>query len=458
AHSSGHLHVAKWPALSLVGITRDTPDQLDGVIRRDPQNREPSGVLEEQAAAPFLPLIFKTLPPLDEKLRRLDEVQSWYASFGITTAHDALSNPLNIQLLKEAARQNRLALDIVSFPMWTLFSKVLSGEQSMEGVEIYPLSGIATAGRSLPSGAKAPTAPSANGAGNAKVRVGLYESRHKIGGIKITTDGSPAGKTAYMTQPYLRPPEGKPSDYRAYPVVAQPELDQWLDFSFRHGIQVQVHVNGDAAIDSLLAAVSKARETHGAKDMRPVAVHAQTARHDQIDAMARLGIVPSFFSAHTYFWGDWHINETFGRERAYGISPMAYAASKGVVFSNHTDSPIVPPDMLMLSWTAVNRLSRSGVVVGPAEKVSPYIALKAITSGAAYQMFEEASKGTLEVGKRADLVALDANPLKVDPLTIKDVAVVETFKDGRSIYRADELGTKWAPRRPKIPFIRPLDL
>jgi hypothetical protein len=171
--------------------------------------------------------------------------------------------------------------------------------------------------------------------------------------------------------------------------------------------------------------------------------------------MKELGIVPSFFSAHTYFWGDWHINETFGKERAYGISPLAYATSLGLKFSNHTDSPVVPPDMMMLVWTAVNRLSRSAEVVGPDERASPYIALKALTDWAAYQYFEEGQKGTLEPGKRADLVILSANPLKVDPLKIKDIDVVETIKDGTVIYRADELGTKWAPRRPRIPFLQP---
>jgi hypothetical protein len=171
--------------------------------------------------------------------------------------------------------------------------------------------------------------------------------------------------------------------------------------------------------------------------------------------MKELGIVPSFFSAHTYFWGDWHINETFGKERAFGISPLAYATRLGLKFSNHTDSPVVPPDMMMLVWTAVNRLSRSAEIVGPDERASPYIALKALTDWAAYQYFEEGHKGTLEPGKRADLVILSANPLKVDPLKIKDIDVVETIKDGTVIYRADEQGTKWAPRRPRIPFLQP---
>nr|MCU0790717.1 amidohydrolase family protein [Nitratireductor sp.] len=194
----------------------------------------------------------------------------------------------------------------------------------------------------------------------------------------------------------------------------------------------------------------KAQKAHPGKDLRPVSIHAQTARRDQIDAMKRLGVIPSFFTAHTYFWGDWHINPTLGRERAFQISPLGYASTIGLKFSNHNDAPVVPPDMLTLAWTAVNRLSRSGVVVGPDERVPPYTALKAMTDWAAYQYFEEGSKGTLEAGKLADMVILSANPLKVDPLTIKDIDVIETIKEGKTVYRADELGTKWAPRRPRI--------
>jgi predicted amidohydrolase YtcJ len=172
------------------------------------------------------------------------------------------------------------------------------------------------------------------------------------------------------------------------------------------------------------------------KDLRPVMVHSQFIRHDQVDAMKDLGMVPNFFTSHTFFWGDWHINETVGRERAFGMSPMNYANSLGMKFTDGADSPIVPPSIMDLVWTAVNRVSRSGVVVGPDERVSPYVALKSVTDYAAYAQFEERSKGTLESGKLADLVILEKNPLKVDPMTIRGIRVVETFKNGKSIYTA----------------------
>lgn len=451
-HASGHLVVANSAALKMVGYGKDTPDPPGGVIRRDADG-EPNGVLEEKAGYPFMTLLDR--PPADEQLRRLDEIQSWYSSFGITTAQDGLSNPSNIALLRESGKQGRLIIDVVSYPAWVLLSKVITGEQKLAGVQVYPPAVVANAGREFNSDPPEDVPADVDGKTKDTLKVGRYEGHFKIGGVKISADGSPQGKTAYVTKPYLVPPAGQPKDYRAYPVVDQAEMDLWLDKAYENNVQLIVHTNGDAAIDSLIEAVAKARKKWGPKDLRPVSIHAQLARHDQVDRMKELGIVPSFFSAHTYFWGDWHINETFGKERAYGISPLNYANSIDLRFSNHTDSPVVPPDMMMLAWTAVNRMSRSGEVVGPDERVSPYIALKALTDWAAYQYFEDAEKGTLEPGKRADLVILTENPLKVDPLKIKDIDVSQTIKDGKVIYAADELGTKWAPRRPKIPFMTP---
>jgi predicted amidohydrolase YtcJ len=117
------------------------------------------------------------------------------------------------------------------------------------------------------------------------------------------------------------------------------------------------------------------------------------------------------------------------------MSPAAYAQTRGIAFTNHTDAPVVPPDQLMLVWTAVNRVSRSGVVVGPEERITPLAALQAITMNAARQYFEERNKGSLEPGKLADLVILDRNPLEVDPMAIRDIRVLETLKEGRTIYR-----------------------
>lgn len=432
-HTSGHLLVANSAAMKLARISRETEEIPGGVIRRDAGTGEPNGIIEEQAAYVFLP--FFPRQSREEQVRIFADVQRMWASHGITTAQDGISNPDNVNFLREQARQGRLILDVVSYPMWKVLTKVMRGEKQLEGVEVYPPgSQVSNGGRAHPASGAAAVEPVPADPVRERIRVGVYENHFKIGGVKITGDGSPQGKTAFMSLPYTRPPQGSPQDYRAYPSIDSAELDAWLEWGYRNDLQMLVHSNGDAAVDAFLRAVERARRVVGPKDLRPVAIHAQFARHDQVDRMKDLGVVPSFFSAHTYFWGDTHI-ETFGEARAFGISPMGYAHAIGMRYSNHNDSPVVPPDILMLTWTAVNRLSRSGVVVGARERVAPYVALKAVTDWAAYQYHEEREKGTLEVGKRADLVILDGNPVKVDPLKIRDIRVVETIKDGRSIYR-----------------------
>ena len=449
-HASGHLVVANTPALALVKISKATPDPAGGFIQRDPATGEPNGVLEETAGLPFMALIPQ--PDLAEKLRRFDEVQKWWASYGITTAQDGLSNSDNLALLREAGRQGRLILDVVSYPFFRVLGDLASLDERAKRVEIVspgsdpraagaaaataPISSMqSNAGREFAGGAAAAVAPPGDGAGTAaRLKVGLYENHLKIGGIKLTGDGSPQGKTAYMSEPYISPPPGQKADYRAYAVMNQKEVSDWVAFGYRNNIQIITHTNGDAALDQFLIAVQQARATYGPKDLRPVAIHAQLARHDQVDRIKELGIVPSFFTAHTFFWGDWH-RQSFGEQRAAGISPTGYAYGKGVIFTNHNDAPVVPPDMLLLTQTAVVRTTRSGFLLGSAERIPPYVALKAMTDWAAYQYFEEKSKGTLEPGKLADLVILERDPLKVDPTTLSTIKVIETIKEGRPIFR-----------------------
>jgi predicted amidohydrolase YtcJ len=431
-HASGHLVVANSPALAMVGITAETPDPDGGVIQREEGSKIPNGVLEETAGYPFMARLPKSALP--DQLRMLDEIQAWWASYGLTTAQDGLSNPASLAMLREADRTNRLILDVVSYPMWKLLGKVGDFDARAASFDIYPPgSQISNAGRAYESERPASTPLAIDAASRGKLKIGTYGTHHKIGGIKITLDGSPQGKTAFMTQPYHAPPPGQKQSYRAYPTLEQQEVNAWFDAAYRHGIQVIAHTNGDAAVDQLLTAVAAARGNHGDKDLRPVAIHAQLARYAQLDRMKDLGVMPSFFSAHTFFWGDWHV-QSFGRDRAHRISPIARAHAIGLKCSNHNDSPVVPPDMMRLVWSAVNRLSRSGEIIGSAERVSPFVALKAVTSWAAWQYFEDDSKGTLEKGKRADLVVLERNPLKVEPTSIIDIRVMETIKDGKTIW------------------------
>ena len=214
------------------------------------------------------------------------------------------------------------------------------------------------------------------------------------------------------------------------------EANAFVEEAFRKGWQIHAHCNGDAAADQFIKAVRLAVAKLGPGDRRPVMIHAQTVREDQLDAMKELGIIPSFFGMHTYYWGDWHRDSVLGPERASRISPAASALKRGIPFTQHHDAPVALPSSLMILFSQVNRVTRSGQVLGPEQRVSAMDAIKSITINAAHQYFEEGTKGSLEPGKLADFVILDRNPLTVDPMAIKDIKVVETIKEGVTIYRA----------------------
>jgi predicted amidohydrolase YtcJ len=202
----------------------------------------------------------------------------------------------------------------------------------------------------------------------------------------------------------------------------------------KRDIRVYTHCNGDAAIDILLDACEAAGIKAG-DDRRDVVIHSQFMRPEQLDAYAKYGLTPSFFTAHAFFWGDVHV-ENLGRERAFFLSPMKSALAKGLHPSNHTDYSVTPMEPMRMVWSAVTRQSRSGTIMGPDECVSVWEALQAITINAAWQYKEEDEKGTLEAGKLADLVILDANPLTVAADDILNIKVVETLKEGVTVYKA----------------------
>ena len=170
------------------------------------------------------------------------------------------------------------------------------------------------------------------------------------------------------------------------------------------------------------------------KHRNVTAIHAQFTRKDQIPNYVEYQIRPSFYTLHTYYFADAHIANR-GREQAMYISPMRDAIDAGLHPTNHTDFVVAPLDQMMMLWSAVNRLSRGAEEIGPAQRITPLEGLKSMTIWAAEQYGEEGSKGSLAPGKRADLVILDKNPLKVGRMAIKEIQVLETIKDGKTIYK-----------------------
>ena len=195
--------------------------------------------------------------------------------------------------------------------------------------------------------------------------------------------------------------------------------------------QILAHCNGDAAAEQYLKVYEKLKCD---KDIRPVMIHAQMLRADQLPRLKKVGMIPSFFVAHVYHWGDTHI-KNLGLERASQISLAKSALENKILFTFHQDSPVIEPNMLETIWCAVNRKTKNGVILGENQRISPIDALKAVTINAAYQYFEEDIKGSIETGKQADFVILNENPIEVEPDKIKDIIVLETIKNGEVIYK-----------------------
>jgi predicted amidohydrolase YtcJ len=216
------------------------------------------------------------------------------------------------------------------------------------------------------------------------------------------------------------------------------DIDNYLDLAYSNRWQVLVHSNGDAASDQFISALSRAKQKHPNVDVRPVIIHAQVIREDQLDAVKELGVIPSFMTVHSFYWGDWHRDSVLGEARAARISPAKSALDRNILYTAHNDAPVTLPNAMMILSSQVNRTTRSSKVLGEAQRVSVMAALKSITSNAAYQYFEEDSKGSLEVGKLADLVILDKNPLKIDPNDFLGIRVLETIKEGEPVFTAVE--------------------
>nr|WP_262758357.1 amidohydrolase [Acinetobacter gyllenbergii] len=393
-HQSGHIVALNTKALELLKIDENTKDPDGGIIVRIQNSLKPNGILEEEAATEAKSHLLEHIP-LMTKLKIPKIAFQKYIENGFTTVQEGRANIDTTRLLKIYSKLNQLDIDVVVYP------DIISSKEYM-----------------LKSGS------SLN-----------YDKHFRIGGVKISLDGSPQGKTAWLTKPYLIPPKGLSPDYLGYPAFPDSnKVQEAINLAYQNNWQVIAHANGDAAIDQYLNAIEYANKKFGENNRRNVIIHAQTIRDDQLDRAKELGVIPSFFSAHTFYWGDWHKNETLGLERASKISPANSALNKGILFTQHHDAPIVPPSAIRVLDSTVNRKTRSGIILGENERVSPYIALKSLTHWAAYQYSEEKYKGTLEKGKKADLVILDKNPLTIPKDQIINIKIVATYKNGRKLY------------------------
>lgn len=392
-HVSGHMVVANSLALERVGITADTPDPVGGVIGRRPGSREPNGLLEETARMEVLQQAQDM--SLVDTYRLFKTAAKEYAAIGVTTAQSGAVSHEMARGLSLFSKLGVVPQRLILFPMEIEF-----GEQLLNG-EYDPLD---------------------------------YNSdRLEMGAVKISADGSIQGFTGYLSRPYHSPYHDNP-DYRGYPAVPREDLFEQVAALHKAGYQIAIHGNGDESIEDILDAFEAAQERHPVADPRMILIHAQMARKDQIARMKELGVTPSFFTAHTWYWGDRHRDIFLGPERAAQISPGKWAQDYGVRFSSHLDTPVTPMQPLQAVWSQVFRITFGGDVLGPEQRIEVMDALRAVTSDAAWQVFQEDNRGSLEPGKYADLVVLSGNPLD-DPMAMRDLQVERTMVGGVTIYR-----------------------
>ena len=349
-------------------------------------------------------------PTNQEFLDKFYEAQQTYVKEGYTTIQEGATHINELKLLKEAAESNRLYVDIVSLPLVTEIPVLIRGYLTNPNDKEIDIKHI-------------------------KEKFGKYNKNLKIGGIKLAVDGSPQGKTASFKDELKTPGPNGEKHWKGATLLDQESLNKIYKKLVENHIKVWTHANGDNGIDMVVEAVKAAGGKKG-DGRRDIVVHSQVMRPYQLDRYVELGLSPSFFTNHVYFWGDVHI-ENLGEELAAGISPMNSANKKGIVTTNHTDFSITPLNPFMTMWTATNRKTKNGKILGESERVSNLDALKAITINAAWQLGEENSKGTLESGKIADLVILNKNPLETPKENLLDLKVIETIKNGKTIYKVE---------------------
>ena len=382
-HRSGHMGVANSLALEALGVDEESsdPGKTDETSSIDESARL-TGLLQG-GDAPRMSFLLRQLP-VTRLFKAVLSARDQYLSAGITTAQNGFADIPSMRML---IWSRRLGLIPQRMVVWPAHEKVKAHLSLNQG------------------------APSQSSSDELAKAIGWSTdpTQFAITAIKLVADGSPQGRTAWLTEPYLSDLED--SDYRGYPNVPEAEFKSLVKRYHNAGFQLAMHGNGDAAIDLIIEAVAEAQAGNYRADTRHILVHGQLIRADQIAQLAELKISPTFFPAHVHYWGDWYLNALLGEKRANAISPLALAEQAGVRFSIHSDSPVTPISSLHVLWSATTRETMAGVSLGPTLAIGREQALRALTIDAAWQSHLEHDRGSLEAGKLADFVVLSENPL-----------------------------------------------
>ncbi len=385
-HASGHNGVANSLALAQNGVSGDTPDPLSGRFERS-DDGELTGLIEGLSA----------MGKMGDTNFLIDREKFWagfaacrdeYLAHGVTYAQNAWTSRVMLEHFASIGCDKDPGIDLMLLPIGEL-------EPNLSDTLDWP------------------------------------DNPHfTLGPRKLFTDGAFQLQTAYLSQPYHQPIN--PKYPCGMPYVSKEKHRSEVKKLHDLGHQIHCHCNGDAGADMFIDAVAAALLDNPRKDHRHTIIHGQTLRDDQLEKMAELGISVSFFSAHIHFWGDWHYSTFLGEKRANRLSPAGSAERFRIKYTLHNDASVTPTRPLHLAHCAVNRTTSGGRVLGEAQRISVQSALRAQTIDAAWQVFQEDIRGSIEQGKIADLVMLSENPIE-NPNRLTEIKVIKTIRKGQAL-------------------------
>ena len=388
AHRAGHVFYMNTAGLEAAGYNDETPDPPGGRLGRDPDTGRLNGMVFERAIDHVR---FGLIPVETEETRRegLKTICDMLNRVGLTSVHDARVTAEEFQTYQDGKADGELSLRVYAL-MW------------------YP------------------QFPALRDAG---IKSGLGDDMLRIGGIKMVADGAIATRTAYLSEPY----EGSMCDHGIL-AMERDEIEQRVIDMHRAGFQVCIHANGDLTIDMVLTAYEKAQKAYPRSDTRHRIEHCTLVNPELLARMKALGVIATPFCTYVYHHGE--KMRYYGEHRLEWMFAQRSFIDAGVVSTGATDYPPGPFEPLLGIQSCVTRTDSTGKEWGINQKVSIEEALRLYTLNGAYASFEENIKGSIEVGKLADLVVLASDPTKVDPLGIKDIQVERTIVGGETVYES----------------------
>jgi predicted amidohydrolase YtcJ len=251
------------------------------------------------------------------------------------------------------------------------------------------------------------------------------------GQVKLFADGAIISQLMQMRDGYLDA-DGNPDPHHHGEWIMEPaDLRRYFDAYWDAGWQIHIHVNGDLGLAVLLDVVEDAMARRPRLDHRTTIVHFANSTESQVDRIARLGAIVSANSYYPVGFADKYSDYGLGPERADAMVRSASVLKRGVRLSFHSDLPMCPADPLAMAGYAVNRITHSGRVAGPEQRISVDEALRAVTIGSAYSWRREHDLGSIEVGKIANFTVLADDPYERDPQDLARIRVLGTVFEGR---------------------------